>query len=115
MKEVKLSECGLSYAVVSIMGPQSSGKVSCPHTFISSSSPHSFVFPLTYKYNEMCTIPDKQIFLLSNLLFSLLCAGKSTLLNNLFHTNFREMDAFKGRYDLAILTYHISLAQITGR
>lgn len=25
MKEVKLSECGLSYAVVSIMGPQSSG------------------------------------------------------------------------------------------
>ncbi|KAK7261718.1 hypothetical protein RIF29_28036 [Crotalaria pallida] len=47
MKEVKLAECGLSYAVVSIMGPQSS--------------------------------------------------GKSTLLNNLFHTNFREMDAFKGR------------------
>lgn len=47
MKEVKLSECGLSYAVVSIMGPQSS--------------------------------------------------GKSTLLNHLFHTNFREMDAFKGR------------------
>ena len=25
MKEVKLAECGLSYAVVSIMGPQSSG------------------------------------------------------------------------------------------
>lgn len=25
MKEVKLSDCGLSYAVVSIMGPQSSG------------------------------------------------------------------------------------------
>ncbi|XP_071901356.1 protein ROOT HAIR DEFECTIVE 3 [Coffea arabica] len=47
MKEVKLAECGLSYAVVSIMGPQSS--------------------------------------------------GKSTLLNNLFRTNFREMDAFKGR------------------
>ncbi|KAK8559886.1 hypothetical protein V6N13_016619 [Hibiscus sabdariffa] len=47
IKEVKLAECGLSYAVVSIMGPQSS--------------------------------------------------GKSTLLNNLFHTNFREMDAFKGR------------------
>ncbi|XP_020697324.1 protein ROOT HAIR DEFECTIVE 3 [Dendrobium catenatum] len=47
MKTVKLGECGLSYAVVSIMGPQSS--------------------------------------------------GKSTLLNHLFHTNFREMDAFKGR------------------
>eukprot|EP01018_Ginkgo_biloba_P028053 Gb_27309 [translate_table: standard] len=47
MKAVKLAECGLSYAVVSIMGPQSS--------------------------------------------------GKSTLLNHLFHTNFREMDAFKGR------------------
>lgn len=25
IKEVKLGECGLSYAVVSIMGPQSSG------------------------------------------------------------------------------------------
>eukprot|EP00250_Pteridium_aquilinum_P020465 c24824_g2_i2 orf=433-2931(-) len=47
VKAVKLGECGLSYAVVSIMGPQSS--------------------------------------------------GKSTLLNHLFGTNFREMDAFKGR------------------
>ncbi|XP_041015401.1 protein ROOT HAIR DEFECTIVE 3-like [Juglans microcarpa x Juglans regia] len=45
--EVRLGECGLSYAVVSIMGPQSS--------------------------------------------------GKSTLLNHLFGTNFREMDAFRGR------------------
>ncbi|KAL0743708.1 hypothetical protein Bca4012_085221 [Brassica carinata] len=48
IKEVKLEECGLSYAVVSIMGPQSS--------------------------------------------------GKSTLLNHLFGTNFREMDAFRGRH-----------------
>ncbi|KAG9455655.1 hypothetical protein H6P81_000163 [Aristolochia fimbriata] len=47
VKAVKLNECGLSYAVVSIMGPQSS--------------------------------------------------GKSTLLNHLFATNFREMDAFRGR------------------
>ncbi|KAF2323552.1 hypothetical protein GH714_036065 [Hevea brasiliensis] len=47
IKDVRLAECGLSYAVVSIMGPQSS--------------------------------------------------GKSTLLNHLFGTNFREMDAFKGR------------------
>uniref|UniRef100_A0A7C8YEU2 Protein ROOT HAIR DEFECTIVE 3 homolog n=1 Tax=Opuntia streptacantha TaxID=393608 RepID=A0A7C8YEU2_OPUST len=47
IKEVKMGECGLSYAVVSIMGPQSS--------------------------------------------------GKSTLLNHLFGTNFREMDAFRGR------------------
>ncbi|KMT05555.1 hypothetical protein BVRB_7g176770 [Beta vulgaris subsp. vulgaris] len=47
LKEQKLAECGLSYAIVSIMGPQSS--------------------------------------------------GKSTLLNNLFGTNFREMDAFRGR------------------
>ncbi|KAJ4953653.1 hypothetical protein NE237_030485 [Protea cynaroides] len=46
-KEVNLGTCGLSYAVVSIMGPQSS--------------------------------------------------GKSTLLNHLFRTNFKEMDAFKGR------------------
>ncbi|KAL8260798.1 hypothetical protein R6Q59_024847 [Mikania micrantha] len=47
IKQVKLAECGLSYAVVAIMGPQSS--------------------------------------------------GKSTLLNNLFHTNFKEMDAYRGR------------------
>ncbi|KAL9999391.1 putative P-loop containing nucleoside triphosphate hydrolase [Helianthus debilis subsp. tardiflorus] len=47
IKQVKLGECGLSYAVVAIMGPQSS--------------------------------------------------GKSTLLNHLFYTNFREMDAYRGR------------------
>jgi hypothetical protein len=47
VKSVKLADCGLSYAVVAIMGPQSS--------------------------------------------------GKSTLLNHLYHTNFREMDAFRGR------------------
>uniref|UniRef100_A0A1D1Y028 Protein ROOT HAIR DEFECTIVE 3 homolog n=1 Tax=Anthurium amnicola TaxID=1678845 RepID=A0A1D1Y028_9ARAE len=47
MAAVRLADCGLSYAVVSIMGPQSS--------------------------------------------------GKSTLLNHLFGTNFREMDAYKGR------------------
>ncbi|KAI5079493.1 hypothetical protein GOP47_0004972 [Adiantum capillus-veneris] len=47
VKTVKLRECGLSYAVVSIMGPQSS--------------------------------------------------GKSTLLNHLFGTTFREMDALSGR------------------
>lgn len=61
MKEVKLSECGLSYAVVSIMGPQSS--------------------------------------------------GKSTLLNHLFHTNFQEMDAFKGRSQT---TKGIWMARCTG-
>ncbi|XP_056176667.1 protein ROOT HAIR DEFECTIVE 3-like [Syzygium oleosum] len=48
IKEVKLRECGHSYAVVSIMGPHIS--------------------------------------------------GKSTLLNHLFGTNFREMDHFKGRH-----------------
>ncbi|PKA59740.1 Protein root hair defective 3 like 1 [Apostasia shenzhenica] len=47
IRTVNLGECGLSYAVVAIMGPQSS--------------------------------------------------GKSTLVNKLFGTNFREMDAFKGR------------------
>ncbi|XP_058197059.1 protein ROOT HAIR DEFECTIVE 3 homolog 2 isoform X2 [Rhododendron vialii] len=47
MKTAKLADLGLSYAVVAIMGPQSS--------------------------------------------------GKSTLLNHLFSTNFREMDAFRGR------------------
>ncbi|KAK3188901.1 hypothetical protein Dsin_028462 [Dipteronia sinensis] len=47
VRTTKLANCGLSYAVVAIMGPQSS--------------------------------------------------GKSTLLNHLFHTNFREMDAYRGR------------------
>ncbi|KAL3520395.1 hypothetical protein ACH5RR_018544 [Cinchona calisaya] len=47
MKTRKFSQCGLSYAIVAIMGPQSS--------------------------------------------------GKSTLLNHLFYTNFKEMDAFRGR------------------
>ncbi|KAJ8774159.1 hypothetical protein K2173_009590 [Erythroxylum novogranatense] len=61
IKAVKLGECGLSYAVVSIMGPQSS--------------------------------------------------GKSTLLNNLFRTNFREMDAFKGRSQT---TKGIWIARCTG-
>ncbi|KAJ0006853.1 hypothetical protein Pint_28956 [Pistacia integerrima] len=54
IKDVKLGDCGLSYAVVSIMGPQSS--------------------------------------------------GKSTLLNHLFGTKFREMDAFKGRHVLLMLS-----------
>ncbi|MCL7045400.1 hypothetical protein MKW94_025963 [Papaver nudicaule] len=30
-------------------------------------------------------------------LYFVICAGKSTLLNHLFRTNFREMDAFRGR------------------
>nr|KJB67040.1 hypothetical protein B456_010G171200 [Gossypium raimondii] len=47
IRTTKLTNCGLSYAVLAIMGPQSS--------------------------------------------------GKSTLLNHLFQTNFREMDAFRGR------------------
>lgn len=53
MEKVKLINCGLSYAIVAIMGPQSS--------------------------------------------------GKSTLLNHLFHTNFTEMDAYKGRFFLLLL------------
>lgn len=47
LEEVKFSRCGINYAVVAIMGPQSS--------------------------------------------------GKSTLLNHLFHTEFREMNAEEGR------------------
>nr|GEW88104.1 RHD3/Sey1, P-loop containing nucleoside triphosphate hydrolase [Tanacetum cinerariifolium] len=48
IKQVKLGEYELSYAVVAIMGPHSS--------------------------------------------------GRSTLLNHLFHTNFKEMDAYRGRH-----------------
>ncbi|GLU22410.1 hypothetical protein SLE2022_384880 [Rubroshorea leprosula] len=63
IKEVKLAECGLSYAIVSIMGPQSSA----------------------FAIYSVFT------------LLSMIVTGKSTLLNNLFGTNFREMDAFRGR------------------
>ena len=34
VKEVELDKCGLSYAVVSIIGPQSSGMLSCLHNLI---------------------------------------------------------------------------------
>lgn len=61
IKTTKLADCGLSYAVVAIMGPQSS--------------------------------------------------GKSTLLNHLFHTNFREMDAYRGRSQT---TKGIWIARCTG-
>ncbi|XP_033130922.1 protein ROOT HAIR DEFECTIVE 3 homolog 1 isoform X4 [Brassica rapa] len=71
IKEVKLGECGLSYAVVSIMGPQSSGM----HSFRGGES--SAIFRIL-----------QNIYCLT---------GKSTLLNSLFGTNFMEMDAFKGR------------------
>ncbi|KAM7257902.1 hypothetical protein ACFE04_013643 [Oxalis oulophora] len=60
-KTTKFVDCGLSYAVVAIMGPQSS--------------------------------------------------GKSTLMNHLFQTNFREMDAFRGRSQT---TKGIWMAKCTG-
>ncbi|CAL9129165.1 unnamed protein product [Musa acuminata var. zebrina] len=69
MKTTKLVDCGLSYAVVSIMGPQSSG--------------------IAYEFLEL---------LLSVLLVTFLnWTGKSTLLNHLFGTKFKEMDALMGR------------------
>jgi protein SEY1 len=82
MKQVRMGECGLSYAVVSIMGPQSSGMES-----LSSS---------LFRY---CFL---------NIIFCLInhcaqcAAGKSTLLNHLFGTNFREMDAYRGRYTASL-------------
>ncbi|KAG8051567.1 hypothetical protein GUJ93_ZPchr0001g31214 [Zizania palustris] len=82
MKEVKLGECGLSYAVVSIMGPQSSGMVYYLSSFILSCLMSSLFYPNTIVHQ----FP-----------FTFFFTGKSTLLNHLFRTNFREMDAFKGR------------------
>lgn len=79
MKEVRLGECGLSYAVVSIMGPQSSGM-----GFSSFHCLDSVYWEFTYVWSHC----------LPHFCF----AGKSTLLNHLFRTNFREMDAFRGRY-----------------
>ncbi|KOM53192.1 hypothetical protein LR48_Vigan09g185100 [Vigna angularis] len=69
IKTVNLASCGLSYAVVAIMGPQSS--------------------------------------------------GKSTLMNHLFHTSFREMDAFRGRFgseitELSQTTKGIWIAKCVG-
>lgn len=45
IKEVKLGECGLSYAVVSIMGPQSSGT-------------YSHVFKLISIYSSKVTVDE---------------------------------------------------------
>lgn len=82
-----------------------------PYFFFHLNSTH-FIFVSIYQDSEMWAIPNKWIFELSNLLFSFLWAGKSTLLNHLFGTNFREMDAFKGRYVLTSLTCHINLTQL---
>ncbi|RDX65384.1 Protein ROOT HAIR DEFECTIVE 3-like 1, partial [Mucuna pruriens] len=89
MKEVKLSECGLSYAVVSIMGPQSSGIISRLRdlNFVS----YSF-------YKLIC--------------FMIASTSKSTLLNNLFRTNFIEMDAFKGRHVFASPIFYFNFTQL---
>ncbi|GFZ04266.1 root hair defective 3 GTP-binding protein [Actinidia rufa] len=43
----------------------------------------------------------------------MILTGKSTLLNHLFGTNFREMDAFKGRHVLVELSCQIILSQTT--
>lgn len=48
--------------------------------------------------------------LLKNLtLFPVDWTGKSTLLNHLFGTNFREMDAFKGRHVIAFFLCYFFL------
>ncbi|KAI4356287.1 hypothetical protein L6164_000319 [Bauhinia variegata] len=61
VREVNLSECGCSYAIVAIMGPQSS--------------------------------------------------GKSTLLNNLFRTNFKEMNNSEGRHVILKLKHKSQTTQ----
>ena len=76
VKNVRLAEAGLSYAVVAIMGPQSSGnkKEHCMPIM-----EHLVERPFFYKYGSYGG------------------TGKSTLMNNMFGTQFVEMDAFKGR------------------
>ncbi|CAI5500218.1 unnamed protein product, partial [Closterium sp. Naga37s-1] len=69
-RATRMTECGLSYAVIAIVGPQSSG------TRLASAA----VRALPQQRYAPC-----------------LSSGKSTLLNHLFHTTFDEMDALKGR------------------
>jgi len=78
MKDVRLGECGLSYAVVSIMGPQSSGMGSLLSIVL-------ILFTAYFLLSDYSMVPHFFV-------------GKSTLLNHLFGTNFREMDAFRGRH-----------------
>ncbi|KAF4399263.1 hypothetical protein G4B88_022346 [Cannabis sativa] len=89
IKGVKLAECGLSYAVVSIMGPQSSGFATISETVFSLKINDLFVNVLWYF--------DLFVYYIHVTLLLMTATGKSTLLNNLFNTNFREMDAFRGR------------------
>ncbi|KAI4356290.1 hypothetical protein L6164_000322 [Bauhinia variegata] len=89
VREVNLSECGCSYAVVAIMGPQSSGM-------------HYFLF------NNLVENPICNTFQLSYYLAS---AGKSTLLNNLFRTNFKEMNNFEGRHVILKLRHKSQTTQ----
>lgn len=37
--------------------------------------------------------------------YSVFCAGKSTILNHLFRTSFKEMDAFAGRFVISYLKH----------
>ncbi|GAB2225506.1 hypothetical protein Droror1_Dr00006300 [Drosera rotundifolia] len=54
MKEVKLAECGLSYAIVSIMGPQSSGMSSYLYTLSYHVSLNCCV-RIVFMYKEQMT------------------------------------------------------------
>ncbi|PNX78354.1 protein root hair defective 3 [Trifolium pratense] len=74
IKTSNMASCGLSYAVVAIMGPQSGGP-----QFDPCNCDQSGMEPPDDK-----TDPRTKL-------------GKSTLLNHLFQTSFNEMDALKGR------------------
>ncbi|KVH97948.1 Root hair defective 3 GTP-binding, partial [Cynara cardunculus var. scolymus] len=97
IKQVKMAECGLSYAVVSIMGPQSSVEI---YKMLGCSAPqYHGSFTLTYIEITLHASFD-----------CVFVTGKSTLLNHLFNTNFKEMDAYRGRH-VSILT--VSWSQTT--
>lgn len=46
---------------------------------------------------------------LSVIKVNILSTGKSTLLNHLFHTNFKEMDAYRGRFVAFYVTFIYAL------
>lgn len=86
LKDVKLDDRGRSYVVVSIMGPQCSGESHVPTKACSPFTP----LPCTiHLFASRVSLVNSWI---------LATAGKSTLMNHLFGTNFKEMDALAGRY-----------------
>ena len=69
---------------------------------------YSLVFVVIYCRNMTWNIPNKGIFILIKLIVLFALGREEQLLNCLFDTNIREMDASEWRHVLAIPIYGIN-------